>query len=514
MTCTTCGEPLPEGAKFCANCGTRVDPPAETVEMDATDELGDPGDTGDPGDPDAAATAVTAVVVDPGPVEPSSQPRTPAAASMPDVTPAPRRRRTFEEHGTFEEFRAAIVPVLRAPRVTANLLAALIALAISIAVSVVLWLLLDHAFPDHADVLLPPGVDPGQDQVGIVSLLTSVLHQVPLRTDGGMYAAAPFLLALLPLLACAVGLRLARRAMPCSARGGFLVRNAPFAAAYAVLLFIWSLFSAQEWNGSHLRSLVYGAAFALLGAVVHDRLLAADDSAATSTTAARPVGAAATASRPRRALRTAARVFVLTLAVASLGGLVVHTIEAVHDDHDDRTGTTVADGVLQVVEGGFAELGFGVLAEANTSTRDDDGVRVWDTHGELSTAGFIVALVTAFGAVIVGGLYSGFAVARTVHPRSRNDHALYGAVTGVVWSLAMFVAQFFVLTRLGDDDTTYTEFDGVEMCFLALLVGGVLGALGGLLAATVVHGPDHPDHPDHPERFDHPVGTAPAVVTP
>lgn len=516
MTCTSCGADLPVGARFCHQCGTPVgdEAPTEVVtpqeaEADlqaeeqarATPEPVAPLD----GTPSEAPEDVDVHVVDD--VDPAGAPETHAASELdgaeapgepttlvdaPDdsqtgiVSPAlrrvvptpPKERRSLEERGTWEEFTDAIVPLLAAPRFTGNLLAALLALALSLAAAVVAWALLPT---EQAGLLLPGFVTPDGESAGVVALLTLLFHQVPMVNDEDVWHHAPLLLALVPLAACATGLVVARRWVPGSGTGErFPARVAPFALSYGLLLFACSFFDARDWHAAHVRSFLAGIAFAVLGAWLAERWLRRGGDAA------RPAGAPprAARSRARDAALVGVRVFAVTVLAASVGWFVGAVVEATRDEQ--ATGPAIASATLQVVEGGFKAVGFGVLAEGDPyGATDDDGVRIFDTGEFLSDGAFVVLLVTSLAAVIVGGLFSGFAIARRVRPRSRNDHALFGALTGPVWALLLLLAHFVVLSRYAEGDDTLTTLDGVQLFFQSLLVGALLGALGGLLAASV-----------------------------
>lgn len=509
VTCRNCGAELPVGAKFCHECGTAVgdEAPTEVVtpqeaEADVQAEAQAEAEADAPqvpldGQPSVAPEDIDVQLVDPAdpveapPVEPVDDTETgvtsPALQQQvptPPREPKPaRERRPLEEQGAWEEFTAAVVPLLRAPRFTGNLLAAFVAFAVSFAAALAIWALLDNAFDRHAGLVLPGFVDTDRDGVGVLALLTLVLHQVPMINDEDVSWGAPLLLALVPLLGCAVGVVVGRRVMPCSGRGrSFPSRVAPFALLYGVILFFWSLFGAQDWHAAHVSSFLAGVVFAILGAWIAERWLARRGEApATRTAGARTDQPAdPVVRRELAAVRTAARVLSLMLLIGAVGWLAGTIIEATQLDRD--RGAAVAAAVLQVGEGGFKALGFGVLAEGDPFGVAER-VRIYDAAELMHDAAFVIMLVTALAVVVVGGLFSGFAIARRVAPRSRNDHALFGAVTGPVWAVAMLVAQFVVLSRYRQGDDTFTSFDGTETFFLSLLVGTVLGALGGLLAA-------------------------------
>lgn len=478
MTCETCGAELTDGAKYCSQCGAPVwseTEPQETVivEPDEIDEA--PTDE----HPTRQLPSSPALPVD------STTTAVPQGV-LHEQVPTPRRerrRRPLDERGAWEEFVGAIVPVLRTPRVSGNVLGAVVAILACAVVALIAWALFRSAFEDQATLLLPLGIDPDENGFGVIALLGMVFHQVPLVNGDNLSSSAPFLLVAIPIAATALGVTVARRVMPCSGRHvGFLDRAFPFALAYGVLAFVWSLFGADDWHGSRVLALVYGVVIALIGARIAERWIAPH----ADVVAAGEADDARTDSRLARALRTGTRVLCLVVlagAIAWFIGLTVGTFQT----QDEGEGSTIAANVLEFVEGGFNALGFGVLAETTSGElpgNDAESLRIWQLDELLPTATFALLLVAALATSIIGGLFSGFAIAREARPRSRNDHALFGALTGGIWAAAMLIAQFVILDRFGDGDgETISTFDGVETFFLALLVGGVLGALGGLLAA-------------------------------
>lgn len=516
MTCQTCGADLPPDARFCPQCATPI-PEGQGTSEDAPTEVLSAGqaeadvvaeETAAPEDdlpeidgaPAGAPEDIDMPPIDPAdpvpvpPTEPVEEPEdapadspalppndtatgitSPALQRVIETPPRPRReRRPLEERGTWEEFLAAIVPLVREPRFSGNLLAALGAFLATFLAATIAWLLLDGAFDDNAGLLLPGFVDTDEDTFGVIALLGLVFHQVPMVSGDDFQHLAPLLLALIPLAACVLGLTFARRTMPCSGNvDGFLMRTLPFALIYGALLLVWSLFGAQDWHAAHLRSFLAGVVFAYAAAWIVERFV--------QSRAATPAPEATTHAAPRgrfaQAARTASRVFVLMVLAGSLAWLV-GSIVAFHED-----GSAVALSVLQVLEGGFEAIAFGVQAEGYPINDADNGVRVFELDRVVSDTAAVIYIVASLLVVIVGGLFSGFAVARAVQPRSRNDHALFGAVTGLVWAVAMLLAHFLVLSRLEFDDDTYTTFDGAELVLLSLLVGALLGALGGLLAS-------------------------------
>jgi hypothetical protein len=474
VTCQSCGAELPPDAKFCPQCAAPVPVAAEEAAADeqATVVI----------EPEILPADVAGEVEEEAPEpEPETEPATTVVLDSPAMsaaaTPRPPRepRRRLEERGTWEEFVAAVLPIVRAPRFAGNLLAALVAFAISLLAAALAWVILDRVVESTLGLL--PLLDPSDDDIGAISLLGLTFHQVPMVNEDVVSSTAPLLLALVPLAACAIGLTVGRRTIPASGEvHGFLVRTAPFALMYGVLCFLWSMVGAEDWHAAHASSLFAGLVLATIGAWLAERRVR-EHPAAEDFEGAIP-------NRPRRALRAGVRVLVLLLAIAPVGWLV-GTITATVETYDDDRGELIAQNVLHVAEGGFEALGFGVMAEGTPfgTVDEDDGLRVWELGEVLPDSAMWIYVIVAFATVLVGALFSGFAIARAAEPRSRNDHALYGALTGVIWAIAMLLAQQFVLIWELDGDDRMSTFDGSQTCVFSLLIGGLLGALGGMLAA-------------------------------
>jgi hypothetical protein len=510
-TCANCGAELLADARFCAQCGAPVhddgapgESPTVVIEPEPEEVLPETQVV----EPVPAAVDSTTTGVAPSPAlqrvidTPPRPPREPKP---------PRERRPLEERGTFEEFLGAVAPLLRAPRFAGNLLGALVAIAWSMAIAAVAGVGLDRVGDSTLGLL--PVVNYDDDQFGAITLLALTFHQVPLVNEDVVRSAAPLLLVAIPIIGCAIGLTIARRTVPESGRvGGFLARIAPFAILYGLGCLVWSAVGADDWHAAHASSFFAGLVIAAIGAWVAERRIGLHPDLLDGDEHAREQ----VRSRPGRAIRTGVRVFALLVAVASLGWLAGTILTQVRT-LDDGTGEAVAESVLHVVEGGFEAVGFGVLAEGTPfGTIDDDHAwRVWELGDVLPDSAVVVSSIVAFAAVLIGGLFSGFAMARAAEPRSRNDHALYGALTGLVWAVLLLLAQQLVLIWEVVDEDRLTAMDGTQVVGFGLLVGGVLGAIGGLLAAGpresgALEAAAEAVAPDDDEREADDPGTAPA----
>ena len=110
MNCINCGQPVPEGAKFCTNCGTRIEPMIKEqeiiepeVSMAAAPEVDNPIPQSEPA-PAFEPAFEAAAAPQPAP-QPFSQP---APQTMPQPAPQPARTGTASEHGIYPYFRRGL----------------------------------------------------------------------------------------------------------------------------------------------------------------------------------------------------------------------------------------------------------------------------------------------------------------------------------------------------------------------------------------------------------------------
>jgi hypothetical protein len=104
--------------------------------------------------------------------------------------------------------------------------------------------------------------------------------------------------------------------------------------------------------------------------------------------------------------------------------------------------------------------------------------RVFAYRDALPAAVLLPALVLLMGLVALGALYAGFAAARTVKADSLQRAALWGAVTGPAWAIAMAILVVLaggLFHGDADDTSVFSVF---------LLGGAIFGAAGGALAAS------------------------------
>jgi len=102
---------------------------------------------------------------------------------------------------------------------------------------------------------------------------------------------------------------------------------------------------------------------------------------------------------------------------------------------------------------------------------------LFDFNDTMAVYVFVPMLVVLIGLVALLALYAGFAVARWLDERRPERAALWGAVVGPVWSIAMVFAAALARKNVVGNPKG-------DSLFVAFLLGGVLfGALGGLLAA-------------------------------
>jgi hypothetical protein len=218
----------------------------------------------------------------------------------------------------------------------------------------------------------------------------------------------------------------------------------------------------------------------------------------------------------RRLVWAALRPLLLALAVAAVVGTVVWAVQSIRDAGDQRRltrstralATTIVDDVAYVADNGvhLFELGSGVgfhqpgIFRANglplPATKVDEiaghfdfadvtsprqvleppgSFRIFDYASGLPAVEFVVLLLLMPACALVAA-YAGYSVARAAGAARPERGAAWGALTGPVWAVTMVVVNALVQKQFG------SKAVGDQVLAVYLLGGGVLGALGGLLA--------------------------------
>jgi hypothetical protein len=113
----------------------------------------------------------------------------------------------------------------------------------------------------------------------------------------------------------------------------------------------------------------------------------------------------------------------------------------------------------------------------------DGGLRIFSYNDAMPAYVFLPALILLIGLLVLATLYAGFAAARAVGAATPPLGAAWGAVTGPAWAIAMSI-----LTSLAGG-LFHGDADGGSVFGLILVLGGVLGAGGGVLAVSDARAP-------------------------
>lgn len=506
MVCDSCGAEVHGGAKFCPDCGSPMaaDPAAaDTVVVDL--EGGADDDAVPAPDPDLDPVA-----------EPEPEPNPePDPEPNPEPEPAPSARGPIKGAMTAERTEAAsfvdaVLPILKAPIVTSTALATMLAVALTSIVATVVQALIELL----ADRETPNDLGDWW-HFGWASHFHAL--QVPVVGHGDLFAFAPFVLIVIPITACWVAIRIARHVVAGDDVAGSS-RVAPrtaiwsFAIAFAILNLILGAFGPDragvEWFSCLVISL--GIAAGVAWWELRGRTAPAEPRRAAASWPARIAAA----------LREPARVLAAMVLVASLIVLVANIVQTLSHDGDRRP--LLVNHVVNSIDNGWQAVGYGMLGSARTDIDDrrsdegdgdkggHDGVRIWDLRddneveggsledglaagaiGNLDVAPYLLMLVAGFGTVLIGGLYAGFRMVRAAgRPFEMRDATITGALVGPAWAIFTIPLSWFVTNRFAFEgggyagDYSFTTMSGFEVFFLALLLGGVLGALGGMVAAN------------------------------
>jgi hypothetical protein len=439
----------------------------------------------------------------PPPVEPSppaptrdpparAEPAAPARDDAPTRPDDPPRRVASPPREQASEFSGALRERLALP----GFVAAGIAAAISAGVVLLAGLLIAVITPDNS-IIGAAGFDAGvvketfRQAVG--TLLTAMVSEPGLLVSGSR-RLHPLVLVAIPLAALIFSTRsqLHRtEGAPPLARLGWA---ALVAVPFALLMLVFAVIGGKSdvtrispsVGGAFGLGLLWGAIGGLIGA-------------------ATKLGLASITARVPRVLRTIAgaalatlRPLAVVLAVCTVVGLAGWLIQVGRDAGGVRSERSAPTALIE--EATFAgEHGIHLtaLAAGASFTADGDGAlglpfpvadadeipgrggtfRVFAYRGALPTAVLLPALVLLMGLVALGALYGGFAAARAVKADSLRRAALWGAVTGPAWAIAMAI---LVLLAGG---LFHGDADDTSVFGVFLLGGAIFGAAGGALNA-------------------------------
>jgi hypothetical protein len=118
------------------------------------------------------------------------------------------------------------------------------------------------------------------------------------------------------------------------------------------------------------------------------------------------------------------------------------------------------------------------VADANAVPGSDGGLRIFSYDDALPAYVFLPAVVLLMGLIALAALYAGFAAARAVRASTLQRGALWGAITGPAWAVAM------AILIVGAGGLFHGDADDLSVFAIFLVGGGLLGAAGGALAVT------------------------------
>ncbi|WP_028065143.1 hypothetical protein [Solirubrobacter soli] len=116
------------------------------------------------------------------------------------------------------------------------------------------------------------------------------------------------------------------------------------------------------------------------------------------------------------------------------------------------------------------------VADANAVPSGDGGLRIFSYDRAIPTGVLVPAIVLLMGMVALAALYGGVSAARAVGATTRRRGALWGALTGPAWALAMAVLV------VGAGGLLHGDADDASVFVIFLLGGALLGAAGGAIA--------------------------------
>jgi hypothetical protein len=486
MFCGECATQIPASAKFCHACGARQHPVA----------------------PPVGTTPPRKSLFGPPLGEPPAPPPPPAAPSaLPPPTaepPPPVAQRVERAAPGASELADELAHRLSAPGVVAATVVGAFALLTCLAVGLITAVL----SPDRTIV----GFLHSQDGIVTEALRQTVattLASVRAFGDGGEDSQLlPLVFGATPFFGAAFGARVAAPSL-----AGMSTREATaWSAGGAVVFAAGMLILALIANGQD-SELGFGLDFSI-GSVLLMSLLLAGAGAAFG--ALRPERAAASERAPGIALppavSTALRIvatpligLAALLGVTTFVGFVHLEVQTIRGQEEAVTplrsdlGAAI-ENILFVPDVGIDTAGLALFGEFDESVLPvdddkqsrlqanlgDDGTgRIFDYGGALPIYVFLPELLILIGAALAAALYAGFATARRAAPPTQLVAAGWGALTGIVWALALALVllRAFVIgqSTLGD-----SVFAG------ALLVGSLLGAAGGLLAVRPAAAPAPP----------------------
>lgn len=399
------------------------------------------------------------------------------------------------------ELAGQLAAQLSTPAVAAAALAALFTTGLMLGVGLVLALLPagDSLF------LLSDGSVINQMLVNAAAFTSA-----PLTAGGGAVQASfqtmPMIFILLPLGGMAFFMAAQGSRLELLSPGRRLIVGAAGAIPLALLLLIVALSGKidevkPEVGPVVLLALLWGGLGGLLGAWWTLR-----DQAPDVLTGLVPPAAHA----PLRACGAVVRPLFVALVLTTVVGTTIVTIQTLRDAGDVQAsrsgiGATIENALyapehgVHVFElGSFvqfktsAALSFQLpipvdspekLFDARASEREtatELTFRIFDYSDAVPSWLFILGLLGLIAIPLLFAIYAGFAAARVANAQTPQNAVAFGSLTGPVWAIIMAIVNA-VATKT-DQLPLWGAADSASVFGFSLLIGGALGAVGGLLA--------------------------------
>jgi hypothetical protein len=467
--CDQCGSELSDRARFCPNCGAPR-PGAATVK------------------PEPPAPVPPEPEPEPPAAEPEAQPEPappPQPEPEPQPEPAPQPQRTAP-------IPAELVDQLATLGRTPAVVAALVIGAGTFAVVFVAGFIL-AALPD-ASLIGFLGADAGYVEEAFRQMVQLVLagFENDALFDAFRHTSrvAPGLFALVPTLTALYLARAQLGRLRRSSLGLRLAVAAGGAFVFALLMIIPALLTG-DINASVGQAFGYGLLWGLVGSVC-------------GTVLAAPPAAPADGVDPRvrtagSAIVTALRPLGLALLVTTAIGTAVWLVD-VATDGDTRGSRSLpialVDTALYAADHGVHTFELGTLAAFERRSLDpavlslplpanepakvgagDQTFRLFGYRHGASAIVFLLMLVLLIAIPLGAAVLAGFAVARERAAASPVLGAAWGALVGPVWAIALALLNALL------QDTLFGHAQGESVFGIVLVLGALVGALGGYLAA-------------------------------
>lgn len=535
--CVRCGAEIGSSAKFCPECGAAQPPGGAS--RGAGDEPETAAISQPPGEgEEGLEPETTSLDRDPATAAMDTEPRSgalPAGPSPPAGPSSPPGGGNRSSAGTAGEMAARLGPALGAPGVVLAGISGLLGVALCLLVGLLLALVM----PDSS--FLGAGIEGTFSETLIQACgLTLASFRAVAREISLDVRFTPALLALVPILGCgAPAFVLAARTAGAPIRQRLLwgaAAGIPFAVGMLAIALIAGKVDAKDSSGTVEASSVGVFGLALLwgglGGVGGTALALRRGATPSEASAAPRSGVGLWLALAFDALRPLA-IGLAIAAVVGTGAIMIQTArDAGHvrlDDNGNRSfATAAADDLLFAVDNGvhYMALGAGsefrnpvpgVFSDTATGTTglplpvtDVEAVtgefepsdfqdistsgeltaavtsqprfRIFDYRHALPVWAFIALLALILVPVLLA-LYAGYAISRRVTPGTVPLGAAWGALVGPLWAVAMVVLNAMVDKTAFGVPFSYGAAEGGSVFLTFLIGGGVLGALGGAIAA-------------------------------